>query len=451
MIALICAHMLALLAAAGPVRASTLVDPAFFGQHLENYPAFGSICGESGSSCPAPPWGVSSIRLWDSGVTWCTLEPSKGQYNWAPLDRWLRYAATAKGGAAADLVYTFGNPPGWAVGLTGGCLPTQPGIVPDETEWRNFVTALVQHTCSGCAQIKYYEPWNEWDSSWAGTTAQMVSFTHDVAQAAHGQSPGSMVLTPSVSAYDGNCSGAGCKNLENFLQADPAATGDVDIVNVHTYPTNSNNGGSWPEVEVPRQQSLYDWINKVRNSAMQPNGYASHPLCSTEGSWGKNSSWPDYNNDSSNHGQRAFVARYDLALISLGVSRAYWYAYSNPSWGTLWTAPSTLQQGGFTPGGIATNQLEKTGATPGWLSGATLTAPCSKDASSGLWTCDITRPTSYAGRIMWVESGTLSVPTPSGYTTLRPLCGSSQPAPSTLTVTTEPILVDNSGYSGQCQ
>ena len=28
----------------------------------------------------------NSIRLWDTGTTWPTIEPAEAQYNWAPLD-----------------------------------------------------------------------------------------------------------------------------------------------------------------------------------------------------------------------------------------------------------------------------------------------------------------------------------------------------------------------------
>jgi hypothetical protein len=429
---------LMLVVGAGAAHAATTIDPTFFGQHLEDFPGGSRPCGASNSSCPAPPWGASAIRLWDAGVAWCDLEPNPNTYNWANLDAWLNTYPNA------DFVYTFGKPPGWALGLVGGCSTSSNSVVPDENAWKEFVTQLVQHANG---RIKYFEIWNEWDGGWGGTTAQMVAFTHDAAQIIHGANQGLKVLTPSVSAYDGhfygtctgNCSPNG--NLENFLKADPASTGDIDIVDVHTYPKDSTNGGSWPENYLPQ------WLQTVASYMREPQtGYASYPLWSTEGSWGKNSqTFPDYNNDSLGHGQRAFVARYYLQMLTLGVGRAYWYAYANPSWGTLWTSTGT------TPGFTAMNELVKTTPTLGWLSGATLTAPCSEDASITVWTCDITRAGGYAGRILWAQSGPRTVPAPSGYTTLRRLDGTSCAIGSTgcplssttLSVTTEPVLIEN--------
>ena len=432
--------VLALAVGAGTARASTTIDPSFFGQHLENYPSYPDICGASGSSCPAPPWGVSAIRLWDSGVSWCDIEPTSSQDNWTQLDNWLNTYPNA------NFVYTFGKPPGWAEGTTGGCQTSSNAVVPSETAWKNFVTRLVQHAAG---RIKYFELWNEWDGAWGGTTAQMVAFAHDAAQIIHGANQGLQVLTPSVSDFDGRfygtCTGNCLPNgtLENFLSADPASTGDIDIVDVHTYPMNSNNEGGFPEGYLPQ------WIAHVRSAMATYGGYANYPLWSTEGSWGNNANtFPGYS-DSTGASQRAFVARYYLQMLSNGVGRAYWYAYANPSWGTLW--PASPAPGGWS----ATNALVN--PTTGWLTGATITTPCSKDGTTGVWTCNLTRssPAGYQGQILWTESTTpVCVPIPSGYTTLRTLSGGSSqvtqqspngcPSPSTqLQVSTEPILIEN--------
>jgi hypothetical protein len=378
-----------------------LIDADFFGQHLENFPSWPGIL--------TPPWHVQTIRLWDAGVKWCDLNPAPGQYNWAHLDSWLQYATET----GADLVYTFGGTPGWAVpGGQGGCGAAS-NEAPDATAWQSFVSALVQHANG---RIKYFELWNEWDWSyfWAGGVPTMVAMAEQAASVIHGAHEGLELLTPSITPYDGN------NYLESFLQALPPSSGTIDVVAVHTYTQSSKGQGLWPE------DTLYQFIFKVR-SAMQNAGYGAYPLWSTEGGWGDNSWFGGYSDPAS---QRAFVARYDLVLLSLGLSRAYWYAYGNPSWGTLWTSS------GLTPAGTATGTLLD------WLVGATLTGPCGKDGG-GLWTCDLTRPNGYRARILWVQAGSRSVPTPSGYTTLRTLSGGSAPAPSALSVSIEPVLIEN--------
>lgn len=378
------------------------IDSTFFGQHLEDFSSWPGIL--------TPPWPVKAIRLWDAGVTWCDLNPAPNQYNWAPLDSWLAYAADT----GADLVYTFGDTPGWAVnGGQGGC-GSSSNLAPQASAWESFVKALLQHANG---RIKYFELWNEWDSSgsWSQGVGPMVALADEAAPLIHGAHQGLMLLTPSVTPYDNG--GA----LENFLASVPPSSGVIDVINVHTYTQSSQGEGLWPEA------TLYPWIGKVRN-VMQRTGYSGYPLWSTEGSWGDNAWFTGYNDPSS---QRAFVARYDLALLSLGLGRAYWYAYANPAWGTLWTATS-----GLTAAGIATNELVK------WLNGATLVAPCAED-STGLWKCDITRPGGYVGRILWVESGSVAVPAPTGYSTLRTLGGGSGPVPAQLTVSTEPVLIES--------
>jgi hypothetical protein len=408
---------------------STYVAPTFFGQELENYPALPGKCDGTGS-CPTPGWGVNAILL-PGNVTWCNLNPAPGQYNWAPLISWLNDPAYAN----ADFLYVFVNPPLWANagGGMGGCMSTSTSInnvPPSESAWKTFVSALVQEAQSCCpGKLKYFEIWNEFDSAvfWAGTVAQMVTLTHDAAQIIHGANQGLKVLSPSTTQYDGN-NGViqSTPMLQQLLTKDPASTGDIDIVDPHVYPATSNNGGSWPEGFV------YPQLQRIRNNAMNPNGYGGYPLWSSEGGWGENSSsFPNYSDPAS---QRAFVARYYLAMLSLGVGRAYWYAYSNPSWGTLWS-PST----GLTPGGIATNSVI------GWLQGATLTGPCTHDSSPQiLWTCTITRPGNYMGQIMWVQSGSVTITAPAGLSLLANLTNPTpSPLPSRTTIGIEPVLLEN--------
>ena len=426
-----------LVACAETAGASTYIDPTFFGQHLAFFPSSGQV------QMLHPPWTVNSMRLWDAGVTWCDLEPQQNQFNWSLLDNWVKNRNYAN----ADFVYTFGNPPEWAVnGLAGGCLPGSIGnLPPSRQSLDGFLQALVQHVVQNYpSKLKYFELWNEFDSStyWMGSVSQMVTLAHDAASAIHGATQGLKLLTPSVTPYDGDganyqsCQPGGADDpngtLEQLLGQDHASTGDFDIVNVRTYTQSPQGQGLWPE------QTLPQWLCDVHN-AMQAgsNGYGSYPLWSSEGSWGANSWFSGYDGTPG----ADFVARYDLLLLSYGVSRAYWYAYGNTAWGTLFDSST----GQLTPAGTATAQLAQTSPTLGWLNGATLTSPCSEDTSTTLWTCQITRPNGYAGLIAWVSTpnGTASVST-SGYTTVRTLDGGSSPiTTSTLTVDNHPRLLEN--------
>ena len=156
----------------------------------------------------------------------------------------------------------------------------------------------------------------------------------------------------------------------------------------------------WPEDAIPAEMTA------VR--AALPAAYASMPIWSTEGGWSLNSLFSSSPSD-----RMAFVARYDLQLLSQGVARAYWYAYQNSGWGTLWDGPQ------LTPAGVATGSVEN------WLTGATLRG-CST-ADRNLWTCDLTTPEGRAARIVWVRTTPVGGYPTSGYGTFKRLDGSSAP------------------------
>ena len=436
--ALVC--VLGVLGAAAPAHGQTPIQPPLFGQHL------GSFHDWSKTIAPAPEaWGTKAIRLWDAGVAWCHMQPDPNKpIRWAKFDEWLGYASSN----GMDVVYTFGRPPGWAQGLTGGCDTSSNSFVPDRAAFRQFVRALVARANG---RLKYWEIWNEWDGSWPpGRQEDMAAFARIAAEEVHGANQGLQVLTPSVTSYDGRLYGQNLgSTLESFLTRVKENEGVIDIINVHTYMRTSANGQGWPDRYLPewigRESEVDDPVapNKITpvRTTMHRTGYAGYPLWSTEGSWGKNESIREYGADSAGNnasGQRAFVARYYLTMLSLGVERAYWYAYSNPSYGTLWQAGTPLQPGGLTPGGGAMNELVRTG---GWLNGATFDG-C--NLSQQVRSCDITRPDGRRGRILWaepVQTG-LTVERPTGYTTLRRLTGTSEPASPTIPIGHEPILLE---------
>ena len=110
------------------------------------------------------------------------------------------------------------------------------------------------------------------------------------------------------------------------------------------------------------------------------------PLWATEGGWGTNGELPDPD------AQAAYVARWLILQASAGVQRAYWFMWDNGGdargWGGMWDP-----RNGTNKAGIAYGQVYN------WLVGATFYRPCSNN--QGVWTCDISRPGGYYGRIVW--------------------------------------------------
>lgn len=404
----LCAAIRAKAAAAGlggplptPVGASSsrdvYVSPQFFGQHLMFYWGLD----------PAIP--VHAMRLGSSNTAWCQMDngTASNQYNFGQLDALLGQASRLN----ADVEFVFAGTPQWAVAgaypqasVTDQCGSQSTMAPADESYWTNFVTALVTHARG---QIHAYELWNEVDYSafWTGGMDAMVRMSIDAAAIIHRIDPSALVLSPSITATP-----EGYAFLHHYLTSLPPGT--VDAIAVHLY-----TGGAWPEDAVPAE------MNAIR--AALPPAYANTPIWSTEGGWGENSWFSSSASD-----QRAFIARYDLQLLSQGVVRGYWYAYPNTQWGTLWDGSS------LTPAGVATATVE------GWLTGATLHGCATADGN--LWTCGLTTATGVQARIVWVRNTPVPGYSTSGYSTIDRLDGSSSPAgDAPITVSTEPVMLSS--------
>jgi hypothetical protein len=388
----------------------------------------------------ATPWpsiGFGGFRLYSNlsgGMTrWALLNKAKGTYDFSVLDSWL---AKLYSHGVTNVVYTFSQVPKWASShptdtacdfatsspFYGGCdLPTD--INPDgsgtDATYINFVTALAQHVNNPTylqthAQIKYWEPWNEWlrndlvnTSPWAhisvrATYAQMVRMAEDARCIITGT--GSVNGVPCtampidttakiVSPSDGGqdcCGSAGV--FQNFLYCNGAGknapipgsectTGSrgsaaVDIINTHFY-----EAAGLPPENLGKNVQQYKALLSATDLAK--------PLWSTEGSWGKDSAVTDPDV------QASWVARYYLMGWSSGLEEMYWYAYDSPTYGQLWTS-----SGGLNLAGVAYGQVYI------WIVNSTLTTPCS--ATGTVWTCGFTLANGKAVDAIWDTSQTCS-------------------------------------------
>lgn len=86
---------------------------------------------------------------------------------------------------------------------------------------------------------------------------------------------------------------------------------------------------------------------------------AGKPIYVTEGGWRTQSDLPDPDQ------QAAYIARWFLLLAIKGIVRAYWHAWDDNNWGTLWDPASGIRQPG-----LAYEQVYN------WLLGATMSTPC---------------------------------------------------------------------------
>jgi hypothetical protein len=349
-----------------------------------------------------------------TGALWPYVEPTKGQYNWSRIDAFVD-AATAHG---IGVMYSNDGIPQWAAADSSTCF-TQPyfgtycsGAVANLQDWDDFVTALVTRYKG---RIQIYELWNEPEHSYSGTMTQLVAMMQDEHDIIRTLDPAASILSPSMVSQ-------GYPYLDSYF-----ATGgstDIDAIAIHTYPDPTN------DVAESVTQSITITIKTV----MDKYGLSSKPIWGTEGSWG-----PQSAGDITDPNLRAaFTARENLLAWSIGISRFYWYAWDSPDVGTLWSTTSVPTQSA-----VAYEQVIK------WMSGATMTQPCSPDSGGtpyhAIYTCALTRSGGYAALAVWNTDGSSTYVVPAQYLHYLDLQGNVAPVPSNhqVPIGLKPILFEN--------
>lgn len=402
---------LALLSASAQTTYSgpaTPVPETYFGMHINN------------RTHPWPSIGFGTVRLWDTGVKWSSINTAPGSYNWSNLDAWLTLAQS-KG---VQVVYTLGSTPSFAASnpSQSGCA-YGPGTCspPDLTDWDNFVTALVRHSVQqsqlGQGRINYYELWNEPNNLpyWTGTINQLVTQSQHAYKIIKTYDPGAIVLTPSPTWT----STSPWQWMSSYLGA-AAATGDPDapfaaVVAFHAY------------LGKPAPESV---VSSIRNmsAAMASYGVGNLPLWDTEDSWGTSSVISDWST------QAQFAARSLILQWLAGVDRLYWYGWDYSPWGTLWDSSN-----GIHPAGVAVGQIHN------WLVGATLSG-CSV-SSDNTWVCSLTRPGGYVAEIVWNPSLTKSFTFASQFPQLRTISGATNSISGAVMIGPSPVMAEASSVS----
>ena len=369
------------------------IPSSYFGMHVRK------------TSTPWPTAQFGSLRLWDDGVAWASINTSRGTYNWSTMDTWVKAAQQHN----AALTYTFGRTPQWASSNPGlSSCDYGPGqcVAPaNYTDWDNFVTQLVTRYKG---QIHSYELWNEPNDSgfWQGTTAEMVELSRRASGIIRSIDPNAQILSPaatwkSVTAWQW---------LDSYFTAGGAAY--IDVVSFHGY---TGNG---------KAESVFSIIDNIQKT-LNLHG-VSMPMVISEGGWGLNTvvSNPD--------AQAAFLAqRYLLIQTRPAVQSFFWYMWDDSSWGTLWDSSKGVHKAG-----IAYQEVSK------WLTGANRNG-CTQ-ASDSTWTCSFTRANGYQSLAVWNAVATKSYTPAAQYVTYRAIDGAvSQIAGgSSVTISNKPILFE---------
>jgi hypothetical protein len=304
-----------------------------------------------------PDIPIGGVRT--AGVSWAAIEPESGKYDWSSLDNWVAQAKAHD----VDVTYVILNTPQWASTRPNEkCNRGRIGCAaPPKTEaWKEFITTLSSRYRG---KIANYELWNEpnADGYWTGSPDEMVKLASIAYPIIKANDPAATVVSPSPSSTGWPTP------YDEWLDAYLGAGGGkyADVIAWHGYLGRTNVPAEAPE-------KLVEQIRSVR-SVMAKHGVESMPLWNTEGGWGKDSQLPDKEE------QAAFLARWYLIQFTHGVSRAFWYQWDNPEWGTLWR-----ESEGPTEAAAAYSEVTK------WLNGVTASTPCRKNNSDEVWTCDLT-------------------------------------------------------------
>ena len=443
------------------------IPPTFFGLHINR---------------PTTPWPqvpFGSLRMLGNLTTWFHLEgDGRNRYDWHNLDVWLDAARAHR----VDVMYTFSRTPEWAAGNphsscgpnrdSADCSPPKDlttnapcqgplkGVTTTNCSFKEFVTSLLDHVCSGKApnrscRIVAFSCWNEpnLDGFWVGTYAESARMCSDMVQIVKDQCRDCVTLTPDISAAtSGDAKGNGDSRsydewFKNFLIAYKQYGNYPDAGAFHPYAARTSNiipapfpetfagsgcprGGRTPECP----DTLLGKIATMR-SLMGQYGMLDRPLWATEGGWGTNAEMPDPD------AQAAFVARWLILQASAGVQRAYWFMWDNGGnprgWGGMWE-PSN----GINKAGIAYGEVYN------WLVGATFKTPCSSDHD--VWTCDLARAGGYQARIVWNAArsydtrATSKYPVGKGFTQVRDLNGERAAiSGATVAIGSKPVLLES--------
>jgi hypothetical protein len=381
--------------------------------------------------------GTRSIRLWDAGTDWPTIQPTLTTWNWAPLDTVVRKAHQNR--TSVTLV----------VGLSPSYAAARSTDAPDLGLYRAYLTAAMKRYSAkrwGYRGIAAYQVWNEANIStfWTGTNAQLARLTKAAYDVRNKVDRGAQIVAPAmvtrlkfeqkvISAFYATKVPSTHKPVWKY----------VDAISLNLYPTETiplRHGRT--RTSTPEDSMVL--LKTVRGLLAKDRVPSSIPIWNTEVNYGMGSGVPA--TPISNARQVAYVMRTFLLNAARGVKRVDWYAYDMgelPGGGTLGdtllTDPTDRTAGRLTPAGVAFTRIQ--GWMHGTLIGTATKRPCITD-KHGTYTCTIT----YAhgvGRVYWNPFKRATVRLPHTAKTKVNEFGASSKAKggAKLTVTYTPVLV----------
>ena len=386
-----------LLAVPATAEAKT-IDPAQFGLHVETLGAG-----------VAPQIGVKAVRLWDTGARWDQIEPARGKYNWAPLDRAVDAAEAA---GATEILYVLGSTPSWAASTFSDVDLYGSGTAsfPKKSKYYVSFARAVAKRYKG--RITSYQIWNEANtrSFYNGGTydgwIKLAALTKTASKAIRKVDRSARIVAASSTVIP-----TPKFQTESFffryLRELKRQKAKFDAISVHLYPVNPRQG---PGARVASIKAVRQVMRRVG---------LKKQLWDTEVNYGDRRTAANQvvpkPKKAATYVARTYLdsARYDLA-------RTFWYGWDIDVLGISMTSPD----GSPTRAGQAFLTMSD------WLSGRTWKG-CR--TSGGVTTCRVG-----SARVLY-SSGKRTVKRPGGVTTKCTLSGKCSPAPASIKVSSAPI------------
>ena len=371
--------------------ASSGVPAQYFGMHVHDPKNWPSL-------------SFGATRLWDAGVTWPSLEPTRGQWNFSRLDNFVSLSEQTH----VSVLMTLGFSPQWASARPNESCPYGPGEAAeplDIQDWRDFVQTVATRYKG---RIHEYDIWNEPSDPnfFTGTPAKMVELAGEAYKILKQVDPTITVVTPGPPGDTGKAW------LDTYLSL--GGGNYADVIGYHFY------------VNPDPPESIAYMVSDVQ-AILKKYGQAGKPLWNTETGW----HWPA---SFTPEQESAYLARSYLLSWGIGVSRFYWYAWDDHDWATL---QLTNADGSTRP------SAQTFAVVRGWMLNSDV-SKCSSDAG-GTWICNLSQGT-VTSHVVWNQNGTSTFSIPQGWnptlmiddagqrTTLAPGVGVLQisPAPAWL-------------------
>ena len=348
----------------------------FFGIHVHLNPP---------ERWPTLPFGA--IRLWDSRVSWPQLEPAKGQWNFAVLDRYVDWAQSR----SMDVLLPLGLSPTWASARPqetsaygsapgrGAGYAAEPAQIDD---WRDYVHTVATRYKG---RIHHYELWNEVTAKefFSGQPADLVRLAAVAKRELVAVDPANRLVAPSAVSL-GPVQTAWPARFMSEGGADAA-----DIASFHLY-----HGGHPPELKLGMAPNI--------RAQLVRSGFGGKPLWNTETGYflpAPPGAKPatDSRYIISEQTAAEYVPRDLLLSRAMGFERFYWFAWDNDFLGLLVPGTSALRP-----------HAKVLGQFMSLLTDAHL-KQCARD-NAGLWRCDLVLAGGNPALAVWADPSATGSP-----------------------------------------